>query len=274
LPRTPNEVASYELKLVKVLPKQSPPERPKDRLSKPTQVVSSGTAIVGGNRNEFFLGLMKKEQLKTRKLDFNENVAAMPESPACNHVDVSHAPAAQDTKQQLPESPDFEIAKLGLNTGVDVAFPSVPTTTSTSGSDSSPSGIVTESVHDVGDVASTKCAAGESINQSEEKAERLIHSPLADPADEERFLRDLGWVPEEEAHVPELTEEEILEVQKKVHGSPLSQQHFRTANSDNRLLDASVNLSLSVKKWQQDRFFHPLPVQLTAAAPRPYTELV
>jgi len=34
--------------------------------------------------------------------------------------------------------------------------------------------------------------------------------------DEEKFLRDLGWVPEEEVHVPELTEQEILEVRAKL----------------------------------------------------------
>jgi len=29
--------------------------------------------------------------------------------------------------------------------------------------------------------------------------------------DEEKFLRNLGWLPEEEVHVPELTQEEILD---------------------------------------------------------------
>lgn len=31
---------------------------------------------------------------------------------------------------------------------------------------------------------------------------------------EERFLRNLGWVPDEEDHVPELTQEEISQMQK------------------------------------------------------------
>lgn len=35
--------------------------------------------------------------------------------------------------------------------------------------------------------------------------------------DEERFLRLLGWVPEEEDHVPELEEEEIAEVRHKLN---------------------------------------------------------
>jgi len=59
------------------------------------------------------------------------------------------------------------------------------------------------------------------------------------PEDEERFLRNLGWVPEEESHVPELTEEEILEVKNYL----LTHRNFIMKEKTN----------LKIKKWQQDR---------------------
>lgn len=43
-------------------------------------------------------------------------------------------------------------------------------------------------------------------------------SQLPTVEDEERFLRLLGWVPEEEDHVPELEEDEIAEVRLKING--------------------------------------------------------
>jgi len=69
-------------------------------------------------------------------------------------------------------------------------------------------------------------------------------SPLvSSEEDEERFLRNLGWVPEEEAHVPELSEEEIL--QFKSHVLPSK----RRACPDRKHLDMS-----SIRKWQHNRF--------------------
>lgn len=53
---------------------------------------------------------------------------------------------------------------------------------------------------------------------------------LPDEEDEERFLRLLGWRPEEEDHVPELEEAEIAEVRLKINqqqGSPSSPPHGR-----------------------------------------------
>jgi hypothetical protein len=43
------------------------------------------------------------------------------------------------------------------------------------------------------------------------------HAQLATVEDEERFLRLLGWVPDEEDHVPELEEDEIAEVRLKIN---------------------------------------------------------
>jgi hypothetical protein len=57
--------------------------------------------------------------------------------------------------------------------------------------------------------------------------------------DEEKFLRNLGWVPEEEESIPELTHEEIVQV--KGHMSGLTQ-------------DKKVSLDSSVKRWQHDKF--------------------
>jgi len=51
-------------------------------------------------------------------------------------------------------------------------------------------------------------------HNSSNGSSRSTSPKLLSLEDEERFLRDLGWVPEEEDHVPELTEEEILEANK------------------------------------------------------------
>jgi len=56
-------------------------------------------------------------------------------------------------------------------------------------------------------------------NEKDSSDESKLKSPEKielNTEDEERFLRDLGWVPEEEVHVPELTEQEILEVRAKI----------------------------------------------------------
>jgi len=82
-----------------------------------------------------------------------------------------------------------------------------------------------------------------------------LHSPTMERApepkllsleDEERFLRNLGWVPEEEAHVPELTEEEIREEALKLKA--WMQQHLAQKKRS-----LSLGLDVSIKKWQDDR---------------------
>lgn len=42
----------------------------------------------------------------------------------------------------------------------------------------------------------------------------IANATLVLDADEERFLRNLGWVPDEEDHVPALTPEEISQMQR------------------------------------------------------------
>jgi len=72
-------------------------------------------------------------------------------------------------------------------------------------------------------------------------------SPKLNLEDEEKFLRNLGWLPEEEDHVPELTEEEILEESNKLK------------NWMNQMTNQKKRFSLGVsciKKWQNDVLFH------------------
>lgn len=64
---------------------------------------------------------------------------------------------------------------------------------------------------------------------------------LVSVEDEERFLRDLGWVPEEEHHVPELTEEEIMEV-KSFMSNKIGKHK------------PAISLDVSIGKWQNDKF--------------------
>lgn len=71
--------------------------------------------------------------------------------------------------------------------------------------------------------------------------------------DEERFLRDLGWLPEEESHVPELTDEEILQVKNRLGGM----EHRQSTK---------LALDISVKKWQNDKFFTPLSLSSVDAS--------
>jgi len=47
--------------------------------------------------------------------------------------------------------------------------------------------------------------------------QQSMPTQLPNVEDEERFLRLLGWVPEEEDHVPELDEDEIAEVRLKIN---------------------------------------------------------
>jgi len=65
--------------------------------------------------------------------------------------------------------------------------------------------------------------------------------------DEEKFLRNLGWVPEEEEKIPELTQDEIVQVKN----------HLNTTGSFERAVPKDkhkVSLDLSVKKWQHEKF--------------------
>jgi len=63
--------------------------------------------------------------------------------------------------------------------------------------------------------------------------------------EEEHFLRDLGWVPEEEAHVPVLSEEEIREVQAILQ---------KIASKDKNKL----SLDSSIKRWQHEKYSVPI----------------
>lgn len=63
--------------------------------------------------------------------------------------------------------------------------------------------------------------------------------PIPDRDEEERFLRELGWVPEEEESVPELTPEEYADTIV-----PLSKQKTHLTTSE---------LVLSIERWQLAR---------------------
>jgi hypothetical protein len=89
------------------------------------------------------------------------------------------------------------------------------------------------------------------VDEAEDNRTRLDSPKLLSLEDEERFLRDLGWVPEEEAHVPELTEEEKLEVKKML------QQKAAEKNKTQQSLDNAI------RRWQQEKFREnqfPIPV--------------
>mmetsp|Transcript_21708 Transcript_21708/g.30376 ORF Transcript_21708/g.30376 Transcript_21708/m.30376 type:complete len:422 (-) Transcript_21708:52-1317(-) len=101
--------------------------------------------------------------------------------------------------------------------------------------------------HPAEDTVHTKPADDELDNTTEKQCKNYVSEE-----DEERFLRDLGWVPEEESHVPELTDEEILEVKKRLGG--MERQSTKLA------------LDISVKKWQHDKFFTPLSLSSVDAS--------
>ena len=82
------------------------------------------------------------------------------------------------------------------------------------------------------------------MDSTSNSSSRSTSPKLLSPEDEEKFLRDLGWVPEEEDHVPELTEEEIFEESNKLR------QWRNQMNNQKRL-----SLEVSIKKWQDDVLF-------------------
>jgi len=61
--------------------------------------------------------------------------------------------------------------------------------------------------------------------------------------EEEKFLRNLGWVPEEEESIPELTIEEIVQVKNLI----------KDINSETKD-KIKVSFDLSIKKWQYDKY--------------------
>jgi len=88
----------------------------------------------------------------------------------------------------------------------------------------------------------TDCAEAEAADTQETRGRKNSSPKLLSVEDEERFLRDLGWVPEEEAHVPELTEEEKLEVKNVLQSK---------AAGKNK---AKQSLDNAIKRWQQEKF--------------------
>eukprot|EP01119_Soliformovum_irregulare_P010885 TRINITY_DN2681_c0_g1_i2.p5 TRINITY_DN2681_c0_g1~~TRINITY_DN2681_c0_g1_i2.p5 ORF type:complete len:333 (-),score=72.85 TRINITY_DN2681_c0_g1_i2:2526-3524(-) len=56
-----------------------------------------------------------------------------------------------------------------------------------------------------------------SKDQSPDQDSEIANATLILDADEERFLRNLGWVPDEEDHVPALTPEEISQMQRTLN---------------------------------------------------------
>jgi len=63
--------------------------------------------------------------------------------------------------------------------------------------------------------------------------------------DEERVLRDLGWLPEDEAHVPELSEQEIHDWEAK---------KLRWMNQMNQKKHLSLDV-VTIQRWQTERGF-------------------
>eukprot|EP01114_Cavostelium_apophysatum_P014223 TRINITY_DN3636_c0_g1_i1.p1 TRINITY_DN3636_c0_g1~~TRINITY_DN3636_c0_g1_i1.p1 ORF type:complete len:431 (+),score=101.25 TRINITY_DN3636_c0_g1_i1:376-1668(+) len=145
------------------------------------------------SRNDFFSGLLKEEQ-KKKKLESEQNENTQ-------------------TKNENTQ------AKTTNNNVVAVSADSKPNVQATIAASTLAKSVANQN-------ASTKvdpAAAGFSPTRVERSppptkhAEAAPQSPLslASIEDEEKFLRGLGWVPEEESHVPELTAEEIAEVQRQ-----------------------------------------------------------
>jgi len=88
----------------------------------------------------------------------------------------------------------------------------------------------------------TDCANGDVADTQETRGRKDSSPKLLSVEDEERFLRDLGWVPEEEAHVPELTEEEKLEVKNVLQSKAAGMNK------------AKQSLDNAIKRWQQEKF--------------------
>jgi len=96
-----------------------------------------------------------------------------------------------------------------------------------------------------------------------------MRSPLASVEDEERFLRNLGWVPEEEDHVPELTEEEILETKKFLCQYVLSsfedlsrRKVLPSENSNGKYTPNDLqSLKASIRKWQREKILEHVLLQ-------------
>eukprot|EP01118_Nematostelium_gracile_P004114 TRINITY_DN14850_c0_g1_i1.p1 TRINITY_DN14850_c0_g1~~TRINITY_DN14850_c0_g1_i1.p1 ORF type:complete len:380 (+),score=95.21 TRINITY_DN14850_c0_g1_i1:363-1502(+) len=92
-------------------------------------------------------------------------------------------------------------------------------------------------------------AEGKAIESEQSNIDSGSEVHRMDPLqhEEEKFLRGLGWVPEEEDHVPELSPDEIVDKTPK-----LNRQHH-----DQYKKNLQSSFHVSIQKWQTYRLFGP-----------------
>jgi len=187
----------------------------------------SGTVVL--NRNDFFKGLVRKDSVgaedtskQHRRVGSVGNVATDDHSQSVNHP----SPSVEES------APAERPAGVNAN-GHGESYTEVNTLA------------VSVQTQPLVNIAET-------LSQLSLRTNGNINTRSSSPKlavsleDEERFLRDLGWLPEEEAHVPELTEEEIQESALK-----LQRWMAQFASSHKKRLNLDV---LSIKKWQSEQF--------------------
>lgn len=182
----------------------------------------SGTVVL--NRNDFFKGLVRKDSTgaedgtkQHRRVGSEDNSHIRRQSfPSIEESGVA------DTLASNLNSDD----KNNVEVNTPASLESIPTPSVVNVAET----LSQLSLHTNGNLA---------IRSSSPKLDVSVE-------DEERFLRDLGWLPEEEAHVPELTEEEIQEsaLQLKRWMADFASSHKKRITLD----------VLSIKKWQSDQF--------------------
>lgn len=198
-------------------PKHPPPKVIPEREKK------LGTVVL--NRNDFFKGRLKKESTST--------------SPQDESTITQHRRVASDEWVHPTSNP------LLVNPGEDDESPHTPIPTTiitTTTEERTPSGSSSNANIEPRINGFTMQDQDSKHVNSNPIRSRSVSPKLLSLEDEEKFLRNLGWAPEEEVHVPELSEEEIVEWEaKKLFWMSQMTQRKR------------LSLDVCIRKWQNDR---------------------